>query len=165
MQSNSIVLLYPICKNRLVYLFVFYAFPLWKETKLSQQYEIANIWIKSNLKITIGFPEYLDIIWYKSYKKYISQQSYVWGIKNYSFSLNSLPDLFINTSMKFAVGHKIWILVNLLTREFPPGLQYIKIYRFMSIVCLIYSFYEIIRNSNYFWILSNSAQGLIPGCI
>lgn len=45
--------------------FVFYAFSFWKETKLSQQCEIANIWIKSDLKITIGFPEYLNNIWNK----------------------------------------------------------------------------------------------------
>ena len=57
-------------RKGLFYLFVFYAFPLWKETKLSQQYEIANIWIKSDLKITIGFPEYLNNIWYKSHWKY-----------------------------------------------------------------------------------------------
>ena len=73
-QINS-TLFYPINffwlnRKRLFYLFVFYAFPLWKETKLSQQYEIANIWIKSDLKITIGFPEYLNNIWYKSYRIY-----------------------------------------------------------------------------------------------
>ena len=65
----------------------------------------------------------------------------------------SLSDLFINTSMKFAAGHKIWILVNLLTREFPRGLQYIKIYRFMSIICLLYSVHVNTWNSNYFRIL------------
>ena len=55
----------------------------------------------------------------------------------YYFLFSNLFITFIvNKSMKFAWRQKIWILVNLLTREFPWGRQYIKIYRDMSIICL-----------------------------